>query len=486
MSRFIQGVAAMTVGKREYGPGKATRAAEAAAPAGMGPGKRTLTEAHGADAGTITTSDLAGHLQAERDARPGTQPTGNVRFRAPKATDINAMLAAGKVPEAKLKDSIALALQRMAKEGQLSSKAPVADIMKKIFPAPGKFDQKEFEKAVDVKDRNKIYKTVVDAETKVSAADKPKLSAVMDDAAKLVDTAMADAAGLKQVFGTKDATAKAVYAKAKTAIGTVKASMDTAVDTDYNRDDEQVGLGGWADHGSQHIHLERSVAEVKDKDEATITIIHECCHLAKSTVDDHGYYGSDGFEAMSEADKVNNAAHYEELPRRTLSKTLYAGLTFTPGAKKGGAKMTFEDEVRREASEYLRKAWDKAVDVHAFLRGIRRDIEAGSNASFIANKARILEVSKLEHLTIHEQTPPTTINMNDIVLSEGAAHATTLIQNEAAKQPVPAAPVAPKVKADYVKEVVDGSIKGYGVLTGNHADDRKLIDWLVKEYRLPL
>jgi hypothetical protein len=464
--------------RAHHEPGRSTGASEG--PAVASPGKRALTDAH---AGVTTTADVATQLQGERDAR---RPSGNIKFRAPKPVDIASILAAGKVPEAKLKESIALALTRMAKEGQLKTKDPVADIIARIFPSPGKFDQAAFDKAVDTGDRNKIYKTVVDAETKVSATDKPKLKAVMDDAAKLIDHAMANSAGLKEVFGTKAAAAQAVYAKAKAAMATAKASMDTAIDTDYNRDDEQVGLGGWADFGSQHIHLERAVAEVHDQDNAKITIIHECAHLAKGTVDDQGYYGSDGFEAMTEDEKVNNAAHYEELPARELGKSLYPGLTFTPGVKKGGGAVAFDDEVRREASEHLRKAWDKAVDVHAFLRGIRRDIEAGNTASFAAGKARILEISKLEKLTIHDQSTPSTINLNDIVLSEGAAHAMTIIQNASATQAVPKAPVAPKVKADYVQEVIDGSIKSYGALTGNAADDKKLVDWLVAEYRKPL
>jgi hypothetical protein len=471
----------MTIAEREHREaGKTARANDAAAP--ISPGKRALTDAYSGQ-GMMSTGDVAGQIQAERDAR---QPTGNVKLRAPKPTDISAILAAGKVPEAKLKDSIALALTRMAKEGQLKTKDPVADIMARIFPSAGKFDQKEFEKVVDVADRNKIYKTVVDAETKVSATDKPKLKAVIDDAMTLIDHAMANSAGLKEVFGSKDTVAKGVYAKAKTAMGKVKTDMDTAIDTDYNRDDEQVGLGGWADFGSQHIHLERSVAEVHDPKAAQITLIHECCHLAKGTVDDHGYYGSDGFEAMSEDEKVNNAAHYEELPARELKTSLYAGVTFTPGVKKGGGKVEFPDEVKREASEYLRKAWDKAVDVHSFLRSIRREIEAGNPGAFAAKKSRILEISKLEKLTIHEQSTPSTINMNDIVLSEGAAHAMTIIQEAAEKQAVPKTPVAPKVKADYVQDVIDGSIKSYGALTGNTGDDKTLVDWLVKEYRKPL
>jgi hypothetical protein len=84
------------------------------------------------------------------------------------------------------------------------------------------------------------------------------------------------------------------------------------------------------------------------------------------------------------------------------------------------------------------------------------------------------------HLTIHLQKPkPTTVTVLDVALSEGVAHATIAIQNNSAKQAVPK-----KVKkAAAVKSVIDGAISGYSQLTGTAADDRKLIDWLVKHYR---
>jgi hypothetical protein len=446
---------------------------------------------HWADAGgrpggpssLIPTSQVAARIEREQPGAPGAG--GPIRFRLPQGADIKSMLAAGKVPEDKLKESIATALTRMQKEGRLSSKDPIADIMKRLFPSKGTLDEAELAKVIDVTDRNKIYKSVADAQTKVSSTDKPKLSAVIDDAVKLVDKAIGDATGLKQVFGTKDAAAKAIYQKAKTKLTTVKGSMDTMVHTDYNRDDEEIGLGGWASRNLQQIHLQRKVAEVADKDEAIITMIHECCHLA-GPVDDEGYYGSAGFEAVDEDTKLGNAAHYEELPRRAMGKSLYAGLEFKPGVMKSGAAATFEDEVRREASELLRKAWDKAVDVHLFLRDIRQDIEKGSTASFKAKEARIVELSKLEKLTIHHQTPPSTINLNDIVLCEGVARATIHIKKAAKTQAVPAAPAVGKTKKDYVDQVVEGSIKSYGALTGNDADDKKLMDWLIKEYGKPL
>jgi hypothetical protein len=102
----------MTIAEREARePGKTSRVTESVAP--TSPGKRALTDAfspglagqghahqgqagHGPGQGMMSTGDLAGQLQTERDTR---QPGGNVKFRAPKPTDISAILAGGKVPE---------------------------------------------------------------------------------------------------------------------------------------------------------------------------------------------------------------------------------------------------------------------------------------------------------------------------------------------------------------------------------------------------
>lgn len=440
----------------------------------------------GLRAGQVSTAQAAGALEAGRAAGGARPAAAELRFRVPTAADIKTMLAKGDVPEAKLKASIQTALERMAMEGDLLVSDPVGDIMKRLFPSPGVFDEAELAKVVDVADRDKVYQSVSDAQTKVSSTDKGKLLKAMDKALAEVDKAILDATGLKEVFGGKDAEAKAIYQKCKTAISTLKANLDTKVHTDYNRDDAQIGLGGWANFSTQMVHLETEVAKVSDEDDTVITVIHECSHLADTSVDDLGYYGSSGFEAMSEDDKICNAAHYEELPRRSLGTSSYDGLTFKPGVVSSGGAVTFEDEVRRDASEYFRKAWDKAVDVHLFLRGIRQEIEGGSDATFKSKSARILEISKLEHLTIHEQSAPSTINMNDIVLAEGVARATGMVQNEAESQPVPSAAVPPKGKPDYVEDVIVGAIKTHSHITGSYTDDRALFDWLVAQYQKPL
>jgi hypothetical protein len=365
--------------------------------------------------------------------------------------------------------------------------------MKKLFPGGGVFDEKAWPGYLGT-DTSDVYKSVADAEAKLKAADLKKLTDVATIAADKIDQAMADTAGLADVFGSKAAIAKSRYGKAKTALANAIKNADTAMDTDYNRDDPQVGLGGWANFASQHIHLTGDVAEVTDRDDAIITLIHESCHLADPHVDDLGYYGSDGFEAMEESEKVNNAAHYEELPARYLGRSLYHirdpndKTKFLPGFQKfvpkqtsGGHKVTFEDEVRRAASEYLRKAWDAAVDAHQFVRESARLIQAKpADRDFEKRKSSLLQMSKMMKLTIHQQKPkPTTVTVLDVALSEGVAHATIAIQDNAAKQPVP----TKGKKAAAVRTVIDGAIAGYGELTGSAADDRKLIDWLVKHYR---
>lgn len=272
-------------------------------------------------AGLITHAELVANLERERNELTGRdRARGPVRFRLPLTSDLKSLFVSGNVPEPVLKNRIEIALTRMAKEGRLKTADPVPGIMKKVFPAAGVFDEKEYEKAVDVSDRSKIYKSVAEAETKVTSADKPKLRTTMTDAGKLIDRCIVDAANLKLVFGSKDSVAKAIYSKAKAALTKAITDIDTAVTTDYNLDDPEVGLGGWARFDIQKIHFEPAVAKVVDVDEAKITIIHEACHLADGSVEDKGYYGSAGFEGMSEDDKVTNAAHFEEIPRRKLGK----------------------------------------------------------------------------------------------------------------------------------------------------------------------
>ncbi len=147
--------------------------------------------------------------------------------------------------------------------------------------------------------------------------------------------------------------------------------------------------------------------------------------------------------------------------------------------------MTFETEVRLAANQYLRKAWDAAVDTHLGLRGIRVDIEKGSTASFNAKKALILEISKVAKLTIHEQKPDAAHHRDARrrAVRGRRARRPRSSRRSRPSRPSRPRPVAPKTKQDYVDDVVAGAAKDYGALTGNPADDKKLLDWMVAHYQ---
>jgi hypothetical protein len=431
-------------------------------------------------------------LRELADAHPGLAALGrsDTRFRMPTFADLRAVykdkdLA---IPEAVIQSRVAQLLGRMAREKRLKSKEPVADIVTKIFPAPGVISQAEFNKALDPKDRTEIYLSVLDADTRVKKVDKGKLKAAMKSAAGIIGTVEGDAAGLSAVFGTKAATAKANYARARAALGEVSKDMDTKVSTDYNLDDPEVFLGGWANHGIRHMHLLVEIVKVLDPKETKTTLIHEASHLSDPSVDDHGYYGTPGFEALDEATKVGNAGHYEELPRRILGTSSYAGLTFTPGVTKGGGAMTWEDTIHRQASEYLRKAWDAAVDTHTWLRGVRKARLKGDATPFDTERPLILEMSQLMDLTVHAQNPAKArITPLDVTLTESIARAVGLIGNLADAEAVPHlyGPWQNPGDEDRMAKaaVIDAAIAKYGRLLGDPARDIKLLDWLVAHYR---
>jgi hypothetical protein len=427
------------------------------------------------DGGRVSLAVATARLRAARQEMLRRAPPQR-HYRLPTPSELKSLATGGLLPPATVEEAVKTALRRMDADWDLRTSAD--DVMKKLFPKPGVFDETAWPTVLGTSQRT-VYQSVADAEAKLRPGDLAKLKDVAQEAADTIDKCVGDDAGLASVFGKQAKTAKARYTKAKAALLQAIANSDKAIDTDYNRDDPQVGLGGWANFGSQHIHLTGDVAEVKDRDESIITLIHEAAHLAHNDVDDRGYYGSDGFEAMSESDKVGNAAHYEELPRRLLGKSRYATVTFTPGQTSGGKALTFEDHVRREASEYLRKAWDRAVDVHQFVRNTARDI-VGNAKVFDARTVRLLEISKMEHLTIHLQQPkPSTVTVLDAVLSEGVARGTAKIMRLGPKQAMPTT----TDRAAAVSQLIDSAIAAYGALLGDRSEERKLMDWLAAGYR---
>jgi hypothetical protein len=393
-----------------------------------------------------------------------------------------------KIPEAVIKARVTQLLERMKKESRLKSAESVATIVSKIFPGPGLIDEAEFNNAIDVADRSNIYKSVTDADTKVLAVDRPGLQLAMKKAADDIKTSEGDAAGLTQVFGSKAATAKTNYAAARKVLEDLSASaakVAAVVTTDYNLDDPEVALGGWADFGSQKMHLLLEVAQVKDLAETKATVIHEAAHLSNASVDDHVYYSKTdpNFFGLDEAKKVNNAAHYEELPRRLSGTSDFPGMTFTPGVTPGGSPMTREDNIKAAAVNYLRKAWDAGVDVFTLIRGVRREYLAGNKTPFTTHKVLLLEISKLMDLTIHEQAAGKEIVTTlDVTLAESVSRGVALVQEEMKSVPFPS-PIGALTDIELRDKIVAAAVVRYGNLLKDAAKDKALLDWLEAHYR---
>lgn len=437
-----------------------------------------------ASSAVVTLPRLPGfvHPISESLRRP------DVRFRVPtferlKATSTDKDL---KIPEAVIKGRVTELLERMKREKRLKSTESVATICAKIFPSPGKMDEAEFNNAVDVTDRSIIYNSVADADTKVKTVDKPKLQAAMKEASTDVKTSEGDATGLKEVFGTKAAVAKANYTAARKVLDDLSVSaakVDAEVTTDYNLDDPEVGLGGWASFGAKRMHLLLEVAQVTNKAETKATIIHEASHFANAAVDDQVYYGDPGFFELDEDKKVANAAHYEELPRRISKTSKFDKKAFTPGKSAGGGTVTHEQKVRAATDLYLRKAWDAGVDAHSLVRGVRGEYLAGNSKPFADNKALLLEISKLMDLTLHEQAAgKAVVTTLDVTLSESVSRGVSIVKSLAPGIPFPK-PVGVFNDTGLRDLIVADAVVKYGNLFKNPARDKALLDWLEAHYR---
>lgn len=211
----------------------------------------------------------------------------DVRARMPTFADLRTVYTDKtlNISEAVIKDRITRILSRMRAERRLKSNDPVPDIVNKIFPGPGRIDQTAFNDALDVADRTVIYQSALDASTKVKASDQTRLVTAMGDAGALIAAAEGDAAGLRAIFGAKAPIAQARYAAARKALADAAAHLSTRVSTDYNLDDPEVNLGGWASYGPpRHMHLLVDIVKVTDPAETKITLIHEAAHLGSLTV----------------------------------------------------------------------------------------------------------------------------------------------------------------------------------------------------------
>ena len=415
----------------------------------------------------------------------------DVKWRLPPSADLQALLAGGTVDESVVRSRVRRLLDRMDREGRLrvAASVDVGAVMAEIFPAPGMLDQTAYERYIDPADRTMVYHSVRDASTTPQAADRADLRTAMLSAATTAQSVATDEAGLRAVFGPTEWTnARHNYGLIHNRLRAVSTDIENRVTTDYNLDAQETFLGGWASFNGQHMHLLSEVVADPLTAESKATLLHEGAHLAASSIeDDHGYYGTTGFEAKDHAEKIDNAAHYEELPRRVWGVSSYPGLTFTPGVSSSGAPLTTEQRIREDGASYYQLAWDAAADFDDLIKQARRD-QLDGTALDADTVARLLEVSPLMDLTLHEQlSSPPEITRLDVTTSESVVRAMGIagdhVENLADVVPLgPFLSTADQIAAG-VDLAVDAAMAAYGGLLGDVSRDRQLVDWLHSHYQ---
>ncbi len=247
-------------------------------------------------------------------------------------------------------------------------------------------------------------------------------------------------ASVGQIFGTANiTTAKSRYAAARVRMNFLKTR--NKIVTDRSGYSGEVGLGGLTN--SAQIMVSFQTIDNPTDMESIVTMIHEAMHAGNNSVTDLGYISRANFPRMQEADKLNNAAHYEVVPRRILGTAdfTFAGQTFTPAGATTSTgvvtpSLTPREQAVRETSETFRKAWTVGLNLHnLFVEVYRnpsvwnRDISARFGVSAGTTFANSLPFwSKVESLTVHRKTNIDSTSSDvsvhpfsiiDIALSEG-------------------------------------------------------------------
>lgn len=283
---------------------------------------------------------------------------------------------------------------------------------------------------------------LIDSGARPATADAANITTLVGKA-NTVFTAIAGNAhdgDIVQIFGTANvAAAKTKYANAATRMNQLKATNKIVTDrSGYNA---QVGLGGLSN--SDQISVSPETIDKPADNESVVTLMHESMHAGNSDVDDKGYIDQPSFIALTEPEKLTNAAHFEVVPRRNLgASSAFAGQTFVPaGTTVGGVTapaLTTRQRAVRGASEAFRLAWTAGLNLHTlFVRLFRTPTEwntldlstAFSGAAAGAHFSDTLPFwSKVESLTIHERASSINpagapavkpVTLIDISLSEG-------------------------------------------------------------------
>jgi hypothetical protein len=293
--------------------------------------------------------------------------------------------------------------------------------------------------------------------------DATNITTLTTNANKVFDKIAAGAADadIDRVFGAANrAAAKAKYAKARTAMNTLKGSNKVVTDrSGYNA---EVDLGGLT--SNKQISLSPETIDNPDKRESVVTMIHESMHAGNfGDVGDDGVYidRTAEFPTSPLAEKLKNAAHFEVVPRRLLDKDdpadaddpfAYGGCkgcdpanpaqTFTPAGSSSGGVVTPpptpREQALKKAYKMFKEAWTLGLNLHdVFVAAYKapadwNTLDLSTRFGGVPAGTHYADVlpfwSKVYKMTIHERTHinPTgaeastkPVTLIDVALSEG-------------------------------------------------------------------
>ena len=283
---------------------------------------------------------------------------------------------------------------------------------------------------------------LIDSGPRPATADAANIATLVTNATTIFTTLAGSTrnADIGQVFGVRNiAAAKAKYNNARIRMNLLHTTNKIVTDrSGYNA---EVSLGGLTNSGQ--ISVSPETIDNPNDNESVIVFIHECMHAGNATVEDFGYIHQASFTALAESVKLNNAAHFEVVPRRILGAAFdFAGRTFIPaGTTVGGTTapaLTPREQAVRQASERFRQAWTIGLNLHSLFVGLFRTptewstLDLSTRFGGVAAGTHFSDTlpfwSNVESLTMHmrltEINPSGTaafmpVSIIDIALSEG-------------------------------------------------------------------
>lgn len=343
-----------------------------------------------------------------------------IQGRIPNFAELNALHE--KLSVAVIREKVRILLRNLQLEGKVLQWQYIDPALNRLITDDGQVDRATYEqlfgKADGTEDKEKIYHKAEDASAKLLEAERESLNPTLEFACDIVRKVKSDTHNwVECVFGYRKYTALGNYEKISKKLNEVRGKMNEMATTDYNGDDSQVGVGGYANYKKQTIHFLQTMC---GSDEASpITAIHECAHLVDKSIIDKGYVGSPGFCGMPEEDRVTNAAHYEIVPDWIVGLPCpYPVGNFSDGSSERESKVV---KGKKEATDYFRYAHLIAFNKTVQLRDryiSKEEVDAG-----------LKTYSEKMGLTIHLRDKKN-VDLLDVTLAEDITRTLLLMYKE--------------------------------------------------------